>query len=227
MQLTKKSKESKTHKRFNKAKKLLNKSPESYYWLGMLMADGSFSHKCITLISKDIDNLERFKCFLEIDNKIGLKESGASRVNICDVNTIQTLTKLHGIQKNKTYNPPKHLTFYNKNQFISFLIGFIDGDGCIYTRKKGRYLEQLISICVHYNWLPLFKTWNHILNKYTKLHKKNFSVNCKGFALLRFGDAQYINYLMNKVEELNLPVFKRKWGKLNKERLKEILNKKH
>ena len=51
--------------------------------------------------------------------------------------------------------------------FISFLIGFIDGDGSIYKCKKN---GRSIIITSHKNWNPILEYWVYRLQKIFKIN---------------------------------------------------------
>ena len=56
-------------KRKSKTENLLNRSPNSDYWIGMLLADGTIStlRNQITLGLKDLDHIQKFHSYLDED----------------------------------------------------------------------------------------------------------------------------------------------------------------
>lgn len=126
---------------------------EKAYWLGFLYADGcvnsSKSEIELSLQELDIEHLKKFRTFLGLDDKPFLKKekviNGQIKVSykfsFSSEKVKEDLIKL-GCGPQKTFN----LTFPNfieEHLLNHFIRGYIDGDGCIYTRKKLISLEIL------------------------------------------------------------------------------------
>ena len=108
---------------------------EKAYWLGFLYADGSVGSKEdkieLGLAEKDLKHIEKFKTFMNINNKISYREKTKSyRMSFRSAQCKQDLI-------NKGCVPKKSLilNFPNENQVPKYLIrhfirGYFDGDGC-------------------------------------------------------------------------------------------------
>lgn len=126
---------------------LLENTPVTYYWLGFLMADGSFKgyRLVLELGLLDSKHLQRFAKFIAY-NKV-IKNN---RLAVMDTKPIKLLRKKFNIQNNKTIHPCNLTNIKDNNLFISWAIGFMDGDGGIY-RQTGREDCQL-KIKTHVSW---------------------------------------------------------------------------
>jgi hypothetical protein len=111
----------------------------------------------------------------------------------------------------KTYFPPDLSLFLNKEWLIYFLIGFIDGDGCLtlsHTKEKG--IRKNITINSHISW---YNNWVNIKNKCREYY--NINVNCsvtnRGYVKIGIYDINSHIILLNHLTQL--PYMQRKWNK--------------
>lgn len=112
---------------------------EKAYWLGYLAADGSVKKGKVTLVSKDLEIIQRFKNAIESGHKISERKLFDKRTNkIYDTNFIQICSEQFsthlsnaGVTKDKSLN----YTFPNLNEKLQsyFIAGLFDGDGSIYS----------------------------------------------------------------------------------------------
>jgi hypothetical protein len=169
----------------NKITKLLDNSPESLYWMGFIMADGYIEEKRISITLSDVDiiHLRKLKTFLGTTNTVyhrrkyqeNAKGKTCSLV-LCDSETVPKLKEQYAVGSRKTYNPPT-LPAMTDDQFLSFLCGYIDGDGCIskqsdgiYTKKDGtisKYKRNdfLLQVKCHSSWIYLITNFGQRLCK--------------------------------------------------------------
>ena len=117
-------------------------------------------------------------------------------------------------KKSKTYNPPSLGIFKNMSDdlFLSFLIGFIDGDGSIYKSKKN---GRSIIITSHKNWSPILEYWVYRLQKIfkVKLNKKIIS-EYDSCVRMRWHNSFVINGLIDFIDNNNLYICESKWNKI-------------
>lgn len=114
---------------------------EKAYWLGMLYSDGCINkiqgQVCLALQSQDKLHLEKFKKFLQCNNKISYDKNGNSyRLCFCCQQITQDLIKLGCVPQKSLV-----LTFPTEEQVPSqfkkdFMRGYIDGDGCLCCTDK-------------------------------------------------------------------------------------------
>lgn len=185
--------------RLYKLNKLLENTPEKFYWLGFLVADGHFSNTGrlqVTLALEDYAHLQKLATWLG-DFKVKIW-GGTCSLAVMDVSTVKELQRLYKIQSNKTENPPD-LSILTEEQLFCFKVGFIDGDGSI-QKQTGRN-DCKITIKCHKNWLKFFKD-----NFSPKSH-----VNAAGYAYCGFANIQYLQELKKRSQQLQLPVLERKW----------------
>lgn len=220
--------------------RLLENTPEAYYWMGFLMSDGHFDfvNKRIklTISIKDETHMQKFCNF--ISHSYRHKMSSFSEKSLVQKSTqcveVSTKTKGDAVKKffdelvykfnlnhKKTYDPPK-INIIDDDLFVSFFAGLIDGDGSIYRK---RLKDCVLEICCHGVWEnnlnQLFsRTWDIIgvlaINKNIKVP------SCKRFirgentdtCRIRTCNTEFIWKLKQKCIELSLPILARKWDKV-------------
>ena len=208
--------------------KLLEESPEAYYWIGFIMADGCFSYErerfAVQISKKDEGHLKKLSKFLGIkytsskwhwEHKGVQKTSGCVKICSYDRVNIRKIVAKFDFKKAKTYHPPQKLHIKNNNLFTSLLIGYIDGDGCLD--------EQRLRICCHSSWAGLLNSWferifnlsgSKLLTKKMKISKCR--IDKRGLANLETANMKLIWFLKTKAKNLCLPFLKRKWQRVKK-----------
>lgn len=219
----------------SKMEVLLGEDYITYYWIGFLLADGSFTKReelRLLLSVKDLDHLIKFSQFINKTPPQFTKNKKYCYVQSKDVTIIPKLKEKFNIDNIKTYNPPDIFVFekMDDNKFLSCIIGFIDGDGCI--RHQTNRIDYSLQLGCYKTWKFVFIYWLNRLNKI-------FNCNCKsriffdkdGTLRLTITKTDIIRGLKNKCIELNLPFLNRKWDKVNenfkirKDKSEEIVKK--
>jgi hypothetical protein len=213
---------------------LLNESVKTYYYIGLLFADGYFTNKKIQL-NQCMKNKE---VVIGFANYIGCKNiklyDEVKKVNILGVDTVSNgsaicylkdskviplINKKYDInykkgEKTKTYFPPS-LSVFNKmsdENFLSFLIGFIDGDGSLYLSKKN---SRCITITSHENWKLILKYWIKRLEDIFNVTLSKKALKQKdSYFRLRIYNPIVIDYLIGFIKE-NKFICTHKWDKFN------------
>lgn len=146
---------------------LLEQTPEAYYWIGFLLADGNFTERRITLAvaNKDIEHLLKFRMFVRSNNLVRTVTHNYQRLCISSVNHVKTLRKRFGIHNDKTHNPPNIQDITNPDLMFALVVGFIDGDGSISKRKRCNSYN--LSVVGHPSWVPNFNIMKKFLASYT------------------------------------------------------------
>ena len=182
---------------------LLDETPEAYYWVGFLLADGHFENGRIKfyLGIKDKDQIKKFANFIKWNGKIG------SGISVKHTEIVEELCKKFDIKHNKTYEPPKTVLNHNKELLKYLVIGFIDGDGNI--EKKYKRKGCFIRIKIHASWENILKEFCEII-EYDSTHVK---INKQGYAILYISNSATVIKL--KKESIKIPVLKRKWNKID------------
>jgi hypothetical protein len=202
--------------------KLLDETPEAYYWIGFLMADGHINHAVNGIIleisKKDIEHIKKYADFVECKN-IAEREyttpfsvlSKSCKVAVQDRKIVPDIIEKFGFKIRKTYNPCnlKWINEISDDLFLAFLVGFIDGDGCI-GKTDGR--NPYISIKIHGSWI---KNLNLIVDKLsgiTSCRVNHPYITKQGYARVNWERANII--LTLKQASMNLPVLERKWCRI-------------
>lgn len=195
--------------------KLLNSTNEAFYWLGFIYADGTLDYKTgrlrVRVSLKDEKFIANLSAFL--DTKLIYETNNSVGIDIASKKVFPNLITKFKFKQNKTYNPPENLNFLETDdQFLAFLIGFIDGDGCI--QKQYKRDDVRITIKCHKNWQPIFLELEHRLYKILKISRTTFltKINNAGYVSLCISNHKICNYLKAFIIDKNLPAMKRKWS---------------
>lgn len=213
--------------------KLLLDDPISLYWIGFLMADGTFSKRNalkLALSSKDENHLYKFVNWLDKNINIYRSEKISNKtkkvhkyviVAIMDHDLVPKIKEKYDISHIKTYIPPNINRFNNMSDdlFIAWFIGFIDGDGNIKNQTNRK--DFVIQLCNYNTWDKIYK---YIINRLNRI----CNVNCLAKPLYYPNDLEHadltrmtiahntiIKFLKSKIIDLNLPALNRKWDKIN------------
>lgn len=197
---------------------LLEETLETYYWMGFLFADGHFNFKqkrvMLSLAIKDREHLQKAASFL--GTSIQKKESFKVTIGAANVEVFNKIVLKFKITNTKTYNPPNNLDFLVTDEhFLAFLIGFIDGDGCI--KKQPFRQDCILIIKCHSSWKHILVEFEERLYTICKIPKSHIltKINSRGYASVNFANHKVLNFLKEKVQDLKLPVLQRKWSKID------------
>lgn len=205
-------------KRLNDLTILLEETPETYYWIGFLLADGHFDNGkriVVGLAEHDRDHLEKFAKYIGYKGTISTMKKysynavyNAVRLSAMDTEVVGKLCEKFDIKSNKTYNPPKSLRWIPEDLFLCLMAGLIDGDGTI-SNFHGRK-DAFIRIKQEKSWLPILKEFA----KYFK-EEDRVKINKQGYAEVEITGFPKIRELKKKLLEYNLPLMDRKWDKID------------
>lgn len=189
---------------------LLEETPEAYYWVGFLMADGCISHDTMRLkfmlAQKDKLQMQRFADFIKCKSEI------KKQVAVQDKYVVPKLIEKFDFKPRKTYNPP-NIKIESDDLFVAFLIGYIDGDGNI-VRLKGRKICNIRIKC-HSSWLNNLQIFSERVSDLAKVPIVDARINKQGYANLCLSNHVVSRFLKNKTVELKLPVMERKWEQID------------
>ena len=185
---------------------LLEDSLETYYWIGFLLADGSFTNNRLelTLSNNDADHLYKFAKYIKYTGSYG-KRMDQKQIYCKNIDTVSAICKKFQIHNNKTYNPPETLLKFSESQNLALIAGFIDGDGHIAKHRTCNSFR--LTIKLHSSWLQILREINRFLcnTDYCK-------INTLGYAELTISDSEILKELKQKVIQLNIPIMLRKWN---------------
>ena len=226
-----------TGQRNGSIKILLDNSFQSLYWIGFLFADG-----CITMdnrlrvsaSSKDKIHIKKFADYIS-STIYRYKNKGGTNINPMPYYTysvrigepveVKKLMAEFNFNHRKTYNPPSVETLQKqldtKEKFISFFVGFIDGDGWIVVKKN-----NTTSLCLenHFSWLEIHNWFISQLKFYgfydgktiaklrvpTSKSRTRLNDNKTSKFQLYSGVVENIK---KEIQKLKLSVLQRKWNK--------------
>ena len=188
---------------------LLEETPEAYYWIGFLLADGHFENGRVKfhLALRDTEQVKRFASFIKWTGNFDDRGELGIGVAAKHTDVVEKLCDKFDIKQDKTYNPPKTILNHDKELLKCLLVGFIDGDGNIESQYKRK--DCFIRIKVH-------KSWDGILKEFCELvgyDTKHVRFNKQDYCELYFSDSNIVTELKKKSN--TLPVLNRKWKKID------------
>lgn len=195
--------------------KLLDGSLESFYWLGLIVTDGSIMEDGtlkVELSVEDYDYLTRLGDFLNVKvfkyphYQSGKKNGkGTCRVKLKNIIEGAKLRQLLKIDGKKTYNPVSIEFIKTREEMISFLCGCIDGDGTIDIKGDVKldahknYENYMVELGDRLIFFDIIKRYS--ITKYKDMVRINFG---------RDG----IKELKKEILKLKLPYMDRKWSRI-------------
>lgn len=191
---------------------------EKAYWLGFLAGDGCvYNNKLIINLSiKDIDHLAMFKRHINTTNQIKLintnKNSFAKAKQYCNLTITNRIfvdyIKQYNIDEYKTFN----ITLSNKipyNFLSSYILGFIDADGCFRNNGKNVSLS-LVGNLTHLQNIQDILIKNCNLNK-TKLINHHTTNN---IFYLEYSGNKQLKRIVNFLYKNSNVYLQRKYNKI-------------
>lgn len=112
------------------------KTHEQAYILGFIYADGYNREDCLELdqVEERVDILEKINKALDSNYPIRVYSPGKFRLNFNSKKLCQDLVKLGAVRnKSLVLNFPQ---FISDELMSSFILGYFDGDGCIWNGKR-------------------------------------------------------------------------------------------
>lgn len=202
----------------NKIEKLLDDVPETYYWIGYLLADGHFDVETnrlkFTQSNDDSISVYKFAKYIDasIDVKDCFKKRNCAEYSIRSNKYISQVIKKFNIHSNKTCNPPASSIFENMdiNLLAYLFIGFVDGDGHIGNlhNRKDFYLR----IKLHSSWLTILQIFGKRLFNNTGYIK----INNLGYADFNIGNTKLLKDFKRKyLSNITFEPLSRKWDKID------------
>ena len=191
---------------------LLLNEPQSYYWMGFLIADGTFYEKALKLhlAEADREHLEKFKRFVSYSGK-----AKTCSVSLMHPEVVPMIREKFDIRDRKTYSPCD-LSHHSGDMLFSLIMGLIDGDGTMAQRKGS---VSGIAIKLHSSWIDQLVFIEKFLYDYFDMKREKSKgltrINKAGYALLMLTDRFLLAKIKGKVLEMNLPVMERKWALIN------------
>lgn len=195
-------------------KVLMQDTPLAYYWMGFLMADGTFlksQRLKLLLAHKDKSHVKKFAKFIKCQNHRSQKRGYG--VAVQDQFWIPKIRAKFDLKPSKTYYPPDDIGWIKGNLFVAFFIGFVDGDGRI-ARQSGGRKDCFLTVKNHRSWHCIHKQMCDILVGITKQPLNGPYFDKEGYSLFNLCRRSTLKFLKSKCIELHLPVLIRKWKKI-------------
>lgn len=214
--------------------KLLEETTETYYWIGFLLADGSFTNRRLrlALCKKDLKHLKLFRQFIQSTNKISsLYNNSYFSIKLTSVDEIGKLKLKFKIHNDKTHHPFDISKIENNDLLFSLIIGFIDGDGTVSKVKNTKncftiscvghqsaYENFVYMVNFLYQYFNFKKDGEHVYKRtcYTSLPQSKDIKSYYKQANFSINKIDLVYNITKKAVELKIPFMKRKFGKIVK-----------
>jgi hypothetical protein len=195
----------------------LDGTNKSYYWLGFLLADGHFDFKnkriILKLSDKDITHIKEYAKFINTPNITHNVTENYVSVSVQNVQIFNLITDFIKLTEQHKTIKPNDLSIleYTKEQMLSLIIGFIDGDGCI-LKQTGRE-DCLLQIHVHKNWFDNIRFIEEFIYSYfgEPKNKTLTRIGNDGYTRLIITNNKILKKLKNELLTLDLTYLIRKW----------------
>ena len=191
---------------------LAQDTPIAFYWCGFIAADGSFSKSQrlkLVLASKDKDQVKRFCNFISCENH--RPDGKGYGVAVQDKLWVPKIRHKFDFKPRKTYNPPD-ICWMEDDLFLSFFIGFVDGDGRISKQSGGRK-DCFLTVRNHKSWRCVHQQMCDKIS-YQTGYQLNGPHIVGDISEFNIGRRSILQFLRIKAQELYLPVLKRKWNRI-------------
>jgi len=187
------------------------------YWAGFIAADGcvgSPKKNCLRLKVKDtdLDHLKTFRHSIEYDGKLHITHKNENTyvcINIHSKKIVEDLACFNITnRKTLTLEPPP----LNGEQALAFLIGYIDGDGCIGIEKPKKRSPRLrLSIIGTYNMICWAKmAFDEIVPFSTNANPRKVG------KVFQYSIAsKKALHVLSELQKVNVPKLGRKWNKIS------------
>jgi hypothetical protein len=196
--------------------RLLDRSLQSYYWLGFILADGSFSNNNqrfkVSLGEEDQEHLRGLVEYLDKEYK--------NNYSCCFMDT-ELVPLIHSklglpLTEPKMYSQPEILKYdiLADDEFLALFVGFIDGDGSI-QYQTGRETTKL-SIKLHISWLAFL---DYLISRFYDVMGSpcitTVRVNSAGKAYICVANFKILKDLKRFTLRNDIPILKRKWDRVD------------
>lgn len=166
-------------------------SEEKAYWLGFIAADGCVYQRAenasliINIHERDAEHLEKFKKFMNtnanvihhVQNKGFSNNTPMVKIVLNNTTMIQDIID-KGVcpRKSLTLKPPK----IDKKYFLSYILGYFDGDGSISELKNKEFSISLVGTKETLEWINSLLSISNFLEKRSKNDKNCYYIRCGG-----------------------------------------------
>lgn len=227
----------------NKVEKLLYDVPETYYWIGYLLADGHFDVEMnrLKFTQNNEDKISVYKFAKYIDASTNVKENfnglNCAEYDVMSDKYISQIIEKFDIHSDKTHNPPALSIFENMDiDLLAYLfIGFVDGDGNIGNLHNRPDFH--LRIKVYSSWLSILQVFEKRLFNHSGYAK----INNQGYAVMNIGNTELLkNFKRKYLSNISFEPLNRKWdkidlnytsryikGKNNREQIKDLYNQEY
>lgn len=194
------------------------RSLEVCYWAGFIAADGcvgSPKKNCLRIKLKDTDlgHIEKFKKTIGYNGKLHITKKNENTYVCINIHSRKIVDDLVWFKiterKTLTLKPPP----LAGDQALAFLIGYIDGDGCIFIEnlknKRTRLILALIGTYEVISWAK--KIFDELVPFSTKANPR------KTGAVYQYSIAsKKALHVLSALEQIDVPKLERKWNKIKK-----------
>lgn len=201
--------------RNDKLKLLLEETPQIYYWIGFILADGHIDKNlCLNIFlqKKDAEHLQYLANLLGANMRTIRNSKG---FKIGNAVVMKQFINKFDIHNNKTYNPPNLDTLnIRKELLLALFIGLIDGDAHI--SQIGKNADR-ITFKVHNSWINYYNKLYKIINQIYQVNVNPPKILKDGYLWWKISHIKVLYGLKQFIKDNNLIVLNRKWDKVKPE----------
>lgn len=210
-----------------KGKQLLENNIQNAHFWGLIMSDGHIARNTYSIHIQLKNHDETYLNIISNQYNYSTRlKNNYVYLNIHDKINNKLLKEKLQISHIKTYEPPKDLSFLNnKEELLAFVVGFIDGDGCIEFKFKklgDNYNKKSITITVHKNWYNIFNIIKNELYLHFDINAKIYLYEKRNKCSFIITKREDILKLKKEVDKLNINYMKRKWNQIDEEKWNKV-----
>lgn len=142
--------------------RLLDGSLQSWYWLGMMLADGCIRSNGVIILSqsaKDAHRVDALASYTDttdwvygVDQTTNFGRTTGRRLQLKHIDHAAALSSLLMINGAKTVSPPPLWRYkISRDQWIALIVGFVDGDGTV-IHNHPTWRRGAVVIKCHSSW---------------------------------------------------------------------------
>ena len=212
-------------RKYSSVSNLLDDTPTTYYYAGLLMADGNLEKGrpriSYSVSSKDRVLVQRLHEFLgpvdghNVKDYMSTNGYECSGIKFMDTLVVPEFCSKFDLKPNKSKNPPEVSVFSGMSDdlFMAFLCGFIDGDGSIGRVLNRNYFN--LTIKCHSSWENILiyfckRLLGVLSEEYKQLVRYYDGYPC--LVISKYSIISRMKYYFS--ERLGINPLERKWGEV-------------
>ena len=201
-----------------------------FYWIGFILADGWITYNRkkenytlgVSSSATDSSHIRRLGAFLEapvyerIRSTNFTKDSTEVIMRLTERESVELVINKFGFNRRKSHNPPDFSAYtFSGEQLTALIIGFIDGDGTLITRKNGNSTQTMINLQLHSSWKANLEfVSSHLQTYFSTVLRSKVGINNRGHCVLAIAKYEMLQSMKRFILDNDIPAMERKWDKV-------------